>query len=415
MSRITSNLSRTQKLAIGAIVAVTLIAGALILFTPGGLLAHKHAQEDGHGHGAAKVEKPAPAAPGTPAKPAEQAVAFTDAQIQSAGITLAQAGPARIRQLLRLPGEIRYNEDRTAHVVPRVSGVVEAVHADLGQQVKKGQLLAVIASPTVSDQRSEFLSAQRRLALAQSTYEREKKLWEQKITAEQDYLVARQGLQEAEIAVANTRQKLTALGAAFPGNQGGALNRYELRAPFDGMVMEKHIALGEVVKEDAQVFTISDLSTVWAEISVSARDLPQVRVGEKAKVIASAFEASADGTITYVGSLIGEQTRTARGRVVLPNPQGAWRPGLFASIEIVAGEAQVPLAVASEAVQTIENNPVVFVRTAGGFTARRVKPGRSDGQVTEISEGLQVGERYASAGSFTLKAQAGKGSAEHAH
>jgi cobalt-zinc-cadmium efflux system membrane fusion protein len=414
VSRLANNLTRAQKLAIAAIAVFTLTAGALILFTKGGPLAPKHAQEDGHDHGA-KAGKPAAAAPGASAKPADTTIAFTEAQIQSAGITLAQAGPARIRQLLRLPGEIRYNEDRTAHVVPRVSGVVEAVHADLGQQVKKGQLLAVIASPMVSDQRSEFLSAQRRLSLAQSTYEREKKLWEQRITAEQDYLQARQGLQEAEIAVANTRQKLTALGAAFPGNQGGQLNRYELRAPFDGMVMEKHIALGEVVKEDAQVFTISDLSTVWAEVAVSARDLPQVRVGEKAKVIASAFEASAEGTITYVGSLIGEQTRTARGRVVLPNPQGAWRPGLFASIEINAGEAQVPIAVASEAVQTIENGPVVFVRTASGFTARRVKPGRSDGQVTEIVEGLQPGERYASAGSFTLKAQAGKGSAEHAH
>jgi cobalt-zinc-cadmium efflux system membrane fusion protein len=132
--------------------------------------------------------------------------------------------------------------------------------------VKRGQVLAVIASTGLSEQRSELLAAQKRLSLAKSTYEREKKLWEEKISAEQDYLQAQQTLREAEIAVANSQQKLVALGAS--ATVSGSLNRYEIRAPFDGMVVEKHIALGEAVKEDASIFTISDLSFVWAEIVV---------------------------------------------------------------------------------------------------------------------------------------------------
>lgn len=79
-------------------------------------------------------------------------------------------------------------------MVPRVAGVVESVAANLGQPVKKGQLLAVIASSTVSEQRSEFLSAQKRLALAKTTFDREKKLWEEKISAEQDYPSGAAGL-----------------------------------------------------------------------------------------------------------------------------------------------------------------------------------------------------------------------------
>jgi len=272
----------------------------------------------------------------------EGKVELSDAQVQAAAITIQKAAPARIRTAVQLPGEIRFNEDRTAHVVPRLAGVVESVPANLGQTVKKGQILAVIASTGLSEQRSELLSAQKRLALAKSTYEREKRLWEEKISAEQDYLQAKQVLQEAEIAMANAQQKLVALGASPQAT--GALNRYEIRAPFDGMVVEKHIALGEAVKEDASIFTVSDLSSVWAEIIVPAKDLNTVRVGEPAIVKATAFDSKAEGKVSYVGALLGQETRTARARVTLPNPQMAWRPGLFVNVEVQSGEADVPVA-----------------------------------------------------------------------
>lgn len=373
--------------------------------------------DDGHAHSThgsvPAAARPAPAAAHAAGERAEGAIALSDTQIREAGIATASAGPAVLATMLRLPGEIRYNEERTAHVVPRVNGVVVSVSANLGQQVRKGQVLAAIASPAIAEQRSELLSARRRLALAQSTFEREKRLWEEKISAQQDYLQATQAVQEAEIAVGNAREKLVALGADTGG--AGALNRYELRAPFDGMVMEKHITLGESVKEDTQVFTLSDLSSVWAEINVAARDLPLVRVGGKARVTATAFDASAEGTIAYIGSLIGEQTRTARGRVVLPNPQGVWRPGLFASIEITAAQSGVTIAVPNEAIQTIDNHPVVFVRTRDGFVARRVRTGRSDSLRTEITQGLEQGAVYATGNTFTLKAELGKSKTGHAH
>uniref|UniRef100_UPI003342DFB8 efflux RND transporter periplasmic adaptor subunit n=1 Tax=Herminiimonas fonticola TaxID=303380 RepID=UPI003342DFB8 len=185
--------------------------------------------------------------------------------------------------------------------------------------------------------------------------------------------------------------------------------------PFDGMVVAKHIALGEAVKEDADIFTISDLSSVWAEIAVSAKDLNAVRVGEKVIVKASAFDSSASGTIAYVGSLLGEQTRTAKARVTLANPQGTWRPGLFVSIEIVSSETSVPVSVSAEALHSINDKPVVFVKLADGFIAQEVTTGRSDGKSVEIVKGMQAGSEYASAGSFVIKSELGKASAEHTH
>jgi membrane fusion protein, heavy metal efflux system len=340
-------------------------------------------------------------------------VHLDDGQIEAAGIRVAPAGPATIATVLQLPGEIRLNEDRTAHVVPRMAGVVEKVSADLGQRVRKGQVLAVIASTSLAEQRSELFAARRRVALARTLFEREKMLWEEKISAEQDYLLARQSLREEEIALAVAQQKLMAIGASV--GTTATLNRYELRAPFDGVVVEKHLTLGEAIRDDSQVFTLSDLSTVWAETSVPARDLAQVRVGSEVTVSASAFDSRAHGTVTHVGALLGEQTRSALARVVLKNPDEIWRPGLFVSVALTAGTSSVPVAVAVDAIQTVEGRTVVFVRTADGFAARTVRSGRSDGALVEITEGLRAGEAYAVGNSFILKAELGKESAAHSH
>jgi cobalt-zinc-cadmium efflux system membrane fusion protein len=181
----------------------------------------------------------------------EGVVLMSEKQIQTAGVTLAKAEAATMGNIIQLPGEVRFNEDLTAHIVPRTPGVAESVSADLGQSVKKGQVLAVISSPALADLRSASLAAQKRLVLAQTTYLREKKLWEDKISAEQDYLQAQTVLREAEIEAQTARSKLAALGA---GEFDGALNRYVLRAPFDGVIVEKHITQGKQSKKTQMFF-----------------------------------------------------------------------------------------------------------------------------------------------------------------
>jgi cobalt-zinc-cadmium efflux system membrane fusion protein len=298
------------------------------------------------------------------------------------------------------------------HVVPRLAGIVQAVSANAGDRVRKGQVLAAISSQGLADQRAELLAAQKRLALARTTFEREKKLWEDKISAEQDYLQARTALQEAQIAEQNARQKLASLGSQ---KVSGDFTRYELRSPIDGVVVEKHIALGEAVKDDATVFVIADLSTVWAEMTVYAKDLNAVKVGQKATVKAAAFDSTSSGTVFYVGSLVGEQTRTAKARIVLPNPEGVWRPGLPVNVELVAGEVEVPVAVSQEAIQTVRDWTVVFGRYGDQFEARPVELGRSDGKFVEVVGGLNAGEQYAAKNSFLIKAELGKAGASHDH
>lgn len=457
-------ITNKQRIAMAAIVVVGLLGGAAVLMTE----RHAPSNEDGHGHGAAEHghdehEKEAVAKNEQSAEPhgkeehghtedehahseaghgpdkgeqaheknehghdeaehahgkeegghqEERQVKLTDEQLTTAGITTAPAGPAKIQAANEFQGEIRFNEDRTAHVVPRLAGVAEEVPANLGQQVRKGQVLAVIASTSLSEQRSELLTAQRRQEAARVTYEREKKLWQEKISAQQDYLQAQSALGEADIAVANARQKLAAVGATASSS---GLNRFEVRAPFDGTVVEKHLSLGEAVKEDASIFTVSDLNTVWAEFAVAPKDLGVVRVGQKVVVSSTAFPGTVEGAISYVGSLLGEQTRTARARVTLANPQGAWRPGLFVTVSVLGGDQEVPVAISANAIQTIDNQPMVFKAVPGGFQAVPVKPGRSDGKLVEVLGGLQPGEKVAANNAFVLKSELGKASAEHTH
>lgn len=331
------------------------------------------------------------------------------AQIETAGVQLAAAGPRELGTAISFPGEIRFDEDRTAHVVPRVPGVVEAVQAELGQAVRRGQVLAVIASQQISDLRSEQQAAQRRLELARLTFQREQQLWQERISAEQDYLQARQALQEAEIALANARQKVAAVGPA------GAGNRYELRAPFDAVVVEKHLTVGEVVDATSNAFTLSDLSRVWATFAVAPRDLDKVVTGRDVTVSAPDLGAQVQGKVNYVGSLLGEQSRAATVRATLANLNGAWRPGLFVNVAVSVDRFEAAVAVPESALQTWEAQTVVFARTAEGFEARPVKTGRRDAGQVEITSGLAAGTQVAAAGSFVLKSELGKGSAEHSH
>lgn len=348
----------------------------------------------------------------------EGRVRMDDATATSAGISVKTATPMKIRSTLQLSGEIQFNQDRVAHVVPRLAGVVARSVKNLGDQVAKGELLAVLESQTLADLKSEHLATSKRLDLARTTFEREKRLWEDKISAEQDYLASRQALAEAEIAHRAVEQKLLALGLTHEAvMRGGAdgLTRYEVRAPLDGVVIEKHLALGEAVKEDASIFTIADLSTVWAEMTVYPKDLNSVKLGQKVTVRASALNAEAEGRVAYVGSLVGEQTRSAKARVTLPNPERSWRPGLFVTVDLVQDETEVPVAVPVDAVQSVRDWKVVFGRYGEFFELRPVELGRSDGKWIEVVKGLPAGTQYAAAGSFILKADLGKAGASHDH
>ncbi|MFG6489307.1 efflux RND transporter periplasmic adaptor subunit [Roseateles sp. BYS78W] len=400
-------MDKKNTIAIAAVLAIgALLAAAILRSGQQGEEAHDHEHAEAGDH----AEKPA--APASAAASAPQA-RFSDEQLRHNGITLATAGPARIATALQLLGEVKLNQDRTVVVTPRLAGLVEAVRVNAGDRVQRGQVLAIVSSPALAEQRADLFAAQKRLALARTTHDREKQLWEDKISAQQDYLAARQALQEAEIAVESAKQKLAALGATAGDAQG--LARHEIRSPIAGVIVAKTLSVGEALKEDATVFQVADLFSVWVELTVPAQDLPVLTEGMAARVKATAFDAQGDAKLAYVGALVGEQSRSATARLVLANPKGVWRPGLPVTVALTSAEIDASVAVTADAVQALDGRHVVFVRQGQQFEARAVEAGRSDGRHVEVLKGLAPGERYAARNSFLIKADIGKSAAEHEH
>ncbi len=375
------------------------LKGDAVIFEPHSFIAKINAERDGQSYDFTFEQ-------------IEARITMSDAQLASNGVRIAEVGPARIQTRLSLLGEIQLNQDRSVHIVPRLSGLVETVPVSAGDRVRKNQLLAVISSQALADQRSDWLALQQRVTLARSVFASEKKLWQAQVSAEQDYLQAQQALAQAEIAERAAKQKLTALGADAASNN---LTRYEVRSPIDGVITEKNISVGTLLKEDSDIFVVSDLSTVWVSMQVYAKDLNSVRVNQDVTVKANAFAAQTNGKLAYVGSIVGEQTRTATARVVLPNPEHTWKPGLPVTVSLVTEETEVPLAISADAVQTLNDWTVVFGRFGNEFEARVVTLGRSDGNTIEVLDGLNAGDRYAASNSYLIKADIGKSAASHDH
>lgn len=352
---------------------------------------------------------------------AESRLVLSDAQLAEAGLSIATAGPGTLVSKVALPGQIVLNADRQVHVAPRLAGVVREVRKTLGETVAAGEILAVLDSRDLADLNADYLAADARVALAEVTFAREKDLWRQQISAEQDYLAARQALAEARIARRQARQKLQALGlpaahfAALDGEAAGELTRYELSAPAAGTIIAKDVTPGEVVDGSESLFTIADLDTVWVDLSVYPRDLPLVEAGREVAIAATGTDLEATARIGYVQPLADTETRAVLARIVLDNQNGRWRPGLFVTARVAAGAAEAAVLVPHSAVQALDAGPAVFVAHDGEFEVRPVVPGRSDAASIEILEGLAAGERYVAENGFVLKAELGKGEAEHDH
>ena len=191
-----------------------------------------------------------------------------------------------------------------------------------------------------------------------------------------------------------------------------SLQTYSLAAPLAGVVIARNANPGEQTGEKV-LFTVGDLSTVWVEMSLFPRDVAKVRIGQRVRVSSADNGPSAEGEVIYISPVSNSANQTRTARVLLDNAEKLWAPGSYVTAEIVIAESSVPMAVQTVGIQTLEGATVVFVKGAEGFESRALKLGRTDGQNTEVLDGLKPGETYVGKNSFILKAELGKGEAEH--
>jgi cobalt-zinc-cadmium efflux system membrane fusion protein len=346
-------------------------------------------------------------------------IEITEEQQKEIGLVISIAHSGDIEQILSLVGEVRLNEDRMAHLVPRVPGIVNNVNISLGDYVREGQVLATIDSPELTELKADYLEKLRNLELTRRTFERKEYLKKENIASEADWLEAKSAYQNAETMLHSAKRRLIFIGLTekeiydLPNAKDEAFGRYELKSPLDGTIITKHITRGEKIDEE-EVFTVADLSKVWVDLQIPAQDLDRVKEG--LHILLSSTEGElAEGKLSLIGPVVHEESRTVLGRVVLPNPNGKWKPGIFVKGQIHSETPSSAVVVPSEAVQNIEGEDVIFVPDGDGFKPIDVALGKSIKGKTEILAGIKAGDRYVSKGAFELKAiQVTSGAGAHA-
>ena len=319
---------------------------------------------------------------------------------------------------LKLTGQVQLDKTRAVDVVSTGGGQVKRVQKLLGQEVAKGDTLAVIHSADLGEGKAQFLEVQARLELATSTFEREKELHDKKISSEADYLSASSELKAAQAyyAAAERRLRLFGLDARQINEiknekENGLFAELLLRAPQSGTIIAQNISAGALVDTTESLYTIADMSNVWVWYDLYEKDLAvlhdKLSSGRTipAKVRVKAFEGEVfDGVVDLVGSQVDEHTRTVKLRVQVQNVQRKLKPGMFAEAEI-----SIPLkggitAVPSSAVLSDEGKAFVFQLLRDDLWIRRdVRVGEDQGGIVEVLNGIPKGATIVSRGAFMLK------------
>ncbi|PWB82649.1 MAG: efflux transporter periplasmic adaptor subunit [Methylocystaceae bacterium] len=359
---------------------------------------------------------PAPAASQTAV---EGLVKLTAEQIAAAKIEISTAGPGVLTRDIVTPALVMADPDRVGRVAAKVAGTVAELRKKLGDSVEKGEVVAVIDSREVADAKSEYLAAVVNYDLQNTLFQREKGLFEKKITAEQLYLKAQTAFTEAKLRVDLARQKLAALDlsdseiATLPKQPVRDLRRKDIHATVSGKVIERRANVGQPVGGEGQekeLYVLADLTSVWTELSVPIAVLPDIR--EKQLVRLSHGGEAEEGRIVFISPMLNHETHSGRVIARFDNKDSALRPGTVMTARIALAEKPARVKVPRTALQTVGGEPAIFVRTPDGFVKRKVETGESDDGAIEILSGLDAGETFAATNTFLLKSELGKAELE---
>ncbi len=334
---------------------------------------------------------------------AEKLLALTAEEAQRAGIKIQKLELQEKTEQITVTATIQANQDRLAHVAPRVPGRIVKVSANLGDKVKPGQALALLDSIELGEARSTYLQAASEAEVAQANFARAQRLNADSIIPEKDYLRARAEHEKARAALRAAADRLRMMGVN-PGNLTGST--FPLTTPFAGTVIEKNAVLGELATPDQSLFTVADLSTLWIESDLFEKDLGKVKIGAHATVTLSAYPGEVfKGRLTYISSTMNKETRTVKARVEVPNPDGRLKPEMFATVAIDTGGSAKALLVPEDAVLLLQGQPTVFVAERGGFEPRAVEVGERAQGYAVLKSGVAAGESVVVSGAYALKAR----------
>lgn len=350
----------------------------------------------------------------------EEIVLLTPDQITASGIFIDSAKAGILQKKINSPGKVILNADRIAHLYPKVGGVAKESRKNLGEKVKSFETLAVLESQEAAEIKSNYLAALQKEKYALTVLQMEQTLYDKGHAVISEYESSLNNYSEAHLALEVSKQKLFAFGLTqteisnLPHTDPAKLRFYELRAPFEGSILSRHIALGEYISPSQEVYIMGDLSKLWVEISLYPQASQELSKGQPIE-IRDISGRRGHAELLYLGSAINDETQRIQAIASLDNTEGLWQPGTFITAEIATTLIPVSLAVTQESIQKMDGQDCIFVSNEQGFEIRPVKIGRFDDHQIEILAGINEGEQYASKNSFLLKAEHEKNEAEHMH
>lgn len=364
--------------------------------------------------------------------------------VDKAGVDIAVVKQRPVIEAVTANAEVVYDETCLAHLASRVAGTVWRVERQVGDRVEKGDVLALIDAGAIGRAKSEFLQAVAQRRLKATNKSRFEALAGKGAVSERQLREAEAALQEAEVRLLGAQQALVNLDLPVRASQFAELepeqiaeqiqflglppaivqsldqsstssNLFPIRAPIEGVVVERKVVAGEVVETGRTIFGVADVRRMWLTLNVRQEEAKYVSLGQAVLFRQSETrdEPEIKGSVSWISTAADDQTRTVKVRVDLPNPEGRLRANTFGTGRIVLRDEPNAVVVPSEAVHSDGDCSVVFVRDKDFlrdgapkfFHIRKVRLGVKNEETTEIIVGLLPGEVIAGKNSVVLEAQ----------
>jgi cobalt-zinc-cadmium efflux system membrane fusion protein len=338
----------------------------------------------------------------TPPSPKGQ-VSLTGDQMKT--VKVADVTELPLAEEFTAVGDVSFDENNVVRVFPIVSGTVEKVNVSLGDYVKRGDLLASLLSTDISTYQRDYNIAKSNLEVEEKNMGRSNDLYKSGMISEKDFAEAKKDFANATSEFNEKKQILELYG----GSSERLDATFRVVAPRSGYIVERNINEGTQIRTDANtnIFTISDLKTIWIWANVHESDLAKVKVGDLVTVTTIAYpEKEFKGTIKKIGTMLDPESRVIRVRTELDNADGLLKPEMFATVKITSQTPEKVIAIPQKALVLENNNFYVMKETsANTFVKVKVETGRRFNDVTEVLSGVQAGDRIIVDGSlFALTA-----------
>lgn len=343
-------------------------------------------------------------------------VKLGDKALAAAHLQVGKARTVPRRTSVVASGRIDFVPSRVARVGPPIAGRIGSVPVVPGQKVGRGAVLVTLESVEVGRARGDFLAAKTRATQAKAEVDRESRLLQGGASSERALLVAQTELATAQAQLRAAEDRLSTLGLGA----GAAGQSVALVSPIAGTVLELTARVGQPVGPTDTLVVVGETEQVWLQVDLYERDLGKVHLGDDVKVTSIAFPGRTfEGKVDQLGAVVDPERHVLEARIVLPNVDGALKPGMTASARILGGVAGAGVAgdagaapatavvVPRSAIQAIDGQPFVFVeKEKGKFELRPVERGDDIDDDVVVTRGLADGEPVVVDGAFILKSEA---------